>query len=68
MQFKVLKVLSSIMTQGCYRLALKHLHYLKEIFCIAEQNCLEGYLFSGHLGLMTEISDKYETGICKDKY
>lgn len=55
------------MTQGCYRLELKHLHHLKEVFCIAKQNYLEGYSFSGHLGLMTEISDKYEIGVCTDK-
>lgn len=40
------------MTWGCYRLALKHLDYLKDIFCSAEQNYLEGYLLSGHLGWM----------------
>lgn len=48
------------MTQGCHRLTLKHLHHLKEIFHIAKKDYLEGYSFSGHLGLMAEISDKYE--------
>lgn len=56
------------MTKGCYRLTLKHLHRLKEIFCIAKKNYLEGYSFSGHLGLMTEISDKHEIGIYKEKH
>lgn len=50
------------------QIGVKHLHHLKEGLCIAKQNYLEGYYFSGHLGLMTEISDKYEIGICKDKH
>lgn len=56
------------MTKSCYRVTLKHLHRLKDIFCIAKKSYLESNSFSGHLGLMTEISDKCEIDIYEEKH